>query len=181
MDFLQALNPITIYNGLMNFLETGGNVLVVIMAATFALWALIIERYWYFFGVQAGDIKRVKKKWAERSDHRSWNAHQIRNMLISDIRQAAESNLGMIKGLVGVAPLLGLLGTVTGMVEVFDVMAFTGSSNARAMAAGVSKATIPTMAGMVVSLSGLYFIARLDVRARRSVQRVADDLEIKHI
>ena len=39
------------------------------------------------------------------------------------------------------------------MVEVFDVMAVTGSGNARAMAAGISKATLPTMAGLVVALS----------------------------
>ena len=81
--------------------------------------------------------------------------------------------------MVAIAPLLGLLGTVTGMVEVFDVMAFTGSSNARAMAAGVSKATIPTMAGMVASLSGLYFSSALERRAKRSMQRVSDDMVLE--
>ncbi|GIS35314.1 MAG: hypothetical protein Ct9H90mP6_05710 [Gammaproteobacteria bacterium] len=43
-----------------------------------------------------------------------------------------------------------MLGTVTGMIEVFQVMAFSGGGDARAMAGGVSKATFPTMAGMVV-------------------------------
>ena len=71
-----------------------------------------------------------------------------------------------IKTLVAAAPLFGLLGTVTGMVEVFDVMAITGSSNARAMAAGISKATLPTMSGMVASLSGLFFIAQLESRSK---------------
>ena len=51
-------------------------------------------------------------------------------------------------------PLLGLLGTVTGMISVFDAMATQGG-NARSMAAGVSMATIPTMSGMIASLSGL--------------------------
>jgi biopolymer transport protein ExbB len=54
------------------------------------------------------------------------------------------------------APLFGLLGTVTGMIEVFQVMAFSGGGDARAMAGGVSKATLPTMAGMVVALSGVF-------------------------
>ncbi|MFP4002417.1 MAG: MotA/TolQ/ExbB proton channel family protein, partial [Alphaproteobacteria bacterium] len=80
--------------------------------------------------------------------------------------------------LVAVAPLFGLLGTVTGMVEVFDVMALTGSSNARAMASGITKATIPTMAGMVAALSGLYFSTQLERRARRAVERVEDDLPL---
>jgi biopolymer transport protein ExbB len=48
------------------------------------------------------------------------------------------------------------MGTVTGMIEVFDVMAISGSGNARSMASGVSKATIPTMAGMVGALSGVF-------------------------
>jgi biopolymer transport protein ExbB len=48
------------------------------------------------------------------------------------------------------------MGTVTGMIEVFDVMAVSGGGNARSMAAGVSKATIPTMAGMVGALSGVF-------------------------
>ena len=80
--------------------------------------------------------------------------------------------------LVAAAPLLGLLGTVTGMVEVFDVMAITGSSNARAMAAGISKATLPTMAGMVTSLSGIFFIAQIESKSRKAIANVEDELTL---
>ncbi len=73
-----------------------------------------------------------------------------------------------------VCPLLGLLGTVTGMIHVFDVMAIQGSGNARAMAAGISMATTPTMAGMVVALSGLFFSSRLQQRAGLERQKAAD-------
>ena len=84
----------------------------------------------------------------------------------------------MIKTLVAIAPLLGLLGTVTGMIEVFDVMALSGSSNARLMAGGVFKATIPTMAGMVAALSGLFFSSQLDRRSKRETAQFADSLEV---
>jgi biopolymer transport protein ExbB len=63
--------------------------------------------------------------------------------------------------------MLGLLGTVYGMIEVFDVLAVMGSGNPRAMSTGVAKATIPTMAGMTVALSGLYF--RFDLNNRIEV------------
>ena len=86
------------------------------------------------------------------------------------------SSLPVIRSLVAVCPLLGLLGTVTGMIEVFDVMAIAGAGNARAMAAGGSKATIPTMAGMVAALSGLAVSAQLDRFARDRTQRLADHL-----
>jgi len=80
----------------------------------------------------------------------------------------------VVKTLMAVLPLLGLLGTVTGMISVFDVMAFAGTGNARLMAAGVSKATIPTMSGLVAALSGLYFATWFEQRAGREVERVED-------
>ena len=58
-----------------------------------------------------------------------------------------QRGLQIIKSLVALCPMLGLLGTVTGMIEVFDVMAIAGSGNVRGMAGGISKATLPTMAG----------------------------------
>jgi len=69
---------------------------------------------------------------------------------------------------------------VTGMIEVFDVMALAGSGNARGMAAGVSKATLPTMAGMVAALSGMLFSIQLERFARHESERVADSLELVH-
>jgi len=80
--------------------------------------------------------------------------------------------------LVALLPLLGLLGTVTGMIEVFDVMALSGSSNARLMAGGVFKATIPTMAGMTAALSGLYFSTVLPRWSVRETARFSDELQV---
>ena len=74
--------------------------------------------------------------------------------------------------------MLGLLGTVTGMIEVFDVMATSGSGNARGMAMGVSKATLPTMAGMVAALSGMLFSIQFQRFANDESDRVEDSLEL---
>ncbi len=161
------------------FLERGGDVLFAIMLATFLLWSLIIERYWYFYQHHKMVVKSAIGAWESRTDHTSWYAHRIREQMISEVRSQATAGLGMIQTMVAVAPLLGLLGTVTGMIEVFDVMAATGSSNARAMASGVSKATIPTMAGMVAAISGVYFSAVLVRKAQNEVDKVADRLELK--
>ena len=67
-------------------------------------------------------------------------------MMISKISLDVRSTLPIIEVLVTICPLLGLIGTVTGMIEVFFVMAVTGGGDAKSMAGGVSKATIPTMA-----------------------------------
>ena len=60
----------------------------------------------------------------------------------------------------------GLLGTVYGMIEVFEVLSFLGTGNPRAMSSGVAKATIPTMASMVITIISLYF--RQDITGRIS-------------
>ena len=61
-------------------------------------------------------------------------------------------------------PMIGLLGTVYGMIEVFEVLSFLGTGNPRAMSSGVAMATIPTMSGMVITLFGLYFYQDLNGR-----------------
>jgi biopolymer transport protein ExbB len=158
------------------FFELGGGVLYLILGVTFFMWTLILERQWYYRRVAPAEVREAIETWESRSDQSSWYAHQIRLQLISRVRQNLEGSLLMVKALVALCPLLGLLGTVTGMIEVFDVMAISGSGNVRAMAAGVSKATIPTMAGMVAALSGLYFSVSMSQLARRETERVASHL-----
>jgi biopolymer transport protein ExbB len=158
------------------FLERGGDVLLVIGAVTFLMWTLILERLWYFRMVQPGEVKRVMGAWLARSDHESWYAEQMRKMMISEVRIELNQGIRIIKTLIALCPLLGLLGTVTGMIEVFDVMAIAGSGNTRAMASGVSKATIPTMAGMVAALSGMIFVLQIERFAMHETERVADHL-----
>jgi biopolymer transport protein ExbB len=157
-----------------DFLAAGGAVLVAIGVVLFVMWTLILERYWYLWTRHSSEVAEVVDRWSTRGDKRSWHAAQIRRGLIAEIRTKVSHSVGMINTLVAICPLMGLLGTVTGMIEVFDVMAITGSSNARAMASGVTKATIPTMAGMVAALSGLYFSFALQKTAEREVERTAD-------
>ena len=74
-------------------------------------------------------------------------------------------------------PMIGLLGTVYGMIEVFEVLSFMGTGNPRAMSSGVAKATIPTMAGMVISLFGLYFRQDLNQRMDKIIINLRDSLK----
>jgi biopolymer transport protein ExbB len=72
--------------------------------------------------------------------------------------------------------MIGLLGTVTGMISVFEVMATVGTSNARLMAGGISMATMPTMAGMVAALSGVFFSARLAGQLKVAKETLVDSM-----
>jgi biopolymer transport protein ExbB len=159
-----------------SFLSAGGPLLGVLFGLSLVLWSLIIERYTYFVWGHPRHLADIEARWRERSDTTSWFANKIRQAMISEVSLRLNRSLPLIKALIAVCPLLGLLGTVTGMIRVFDVMAYVGSGNARAMADGVSMATIPTMAGMVIALSGLFFSSHLSRRAVLETQRAADCL-----
>ena len=166
------------FGAIRDFIETGGDVMLVIAGVTFWMWWLILERFWYFRWLYPEEAEAAVRSWNARADHKSWNAHQIRELLISEVELKLQRGLLIIKSLVALCPMLGLVGTVTGMIEVFDVMALAGTGNVRGMAAGVSKATLPTMAGMVAAISGLIFSAQIERFTRAETQRVADRLEL---
>ena len=163
-----------------DFLATGGDVLTVILIATLVLWFFIIERFIFFKKRFPVLLNEQAKMWSLRDDKSSWSAHKIREYMLSTSSQEVFRFIPFIKMLVSTAPLLGLLGTVTGMIAVFDVMALTGTGNARLMASGISMATIPTMAGMITALSGLYFGSLFEGKAKKSMVQLSDVMELQH-
>jgi biopolymer transport protein ExbB len=163
-----------------DFMELGGPVLRWIAITIFVMWVLILERLLYFRSSMKAMSESIHDAWEARPERRSWNAHMIRESMISRFSQATNQSIPMIQTLVALCPLLGLLGTVTGMIKVFEVMAVSGSGNVRAMAAGVSQATVPTMAGMVGALSGVLLVTLLSRRAAREVEFLEDSLTMDH-
>ena len=160
-----------------DFMAAGGPVLWAILGATVLLWALILERFWYLRGIYPRRAEALVAQWQQRADTLSWQARRVREKLISEATLDLSRYLGVIRALIVILPLLGLLGTVTGMIRVFDGLAVFGSGNPRVLADGVSAATIPTMAGLVAALSGLWFSARLDHHAARERRRLEDRLQ----
>ena len=159
------------------FMDLGGDVLWAIMFVLFLMWTFILERVWYIYRVYPSRKRVVVAKWEARPDTSSWYARKIRDGLISEASIALKRNISLIKALIAICPLLGLMGTVTGMITVFDVMTYSGGGNARAMAGGVSMATVPTMAGMVAALSGVYFGTWLDHKTQTETEKLEDLLQ----
>ena len=168
------------FEAVRDFMELGGPVLTLIAWTIFGMWALIVERMVYFRTDLRTMGTDIRKKWEARTERRSWYAHQIRDGMISQFSISANRSVAVVQTLVALCPLLGLMGTVTGMIEVFDVMALSGSGNARSMASGVSRATIPTMAGMVGALSGVFLVTALTRRVETEVETLEDDLTMDH-
>ncbi|GAC18807.1 MotA/TolQ/ExbB proton channel family protein [Paraglaciecola arctica] len=164
------------WESVRDFIAAGGDVLYVVAAALFLMWAFMIERFWYLASVFPKLRDEIISNWDAREDTTSWYAHRIRDTWISQASDGLGTRMLLIKTLVAMCPLIGLLGTVTGMIGVFETMATQGTSNPRLMAAGISMATIPTMAGMVAALSGVFFSSRLEAKVKIAREKLVDAL-----
>lgn len=105
------------------------------------------------------------------------NSKHGREIMKECIQEAAgrvihdlERYLNALGTIAGIAPLLGLLGTVLGMIEIFSSFMGSGMANAALLASGISKALITTAAGLIVAIPALFF--------HRYLQRRVDELVV---
>ena len=186
----QSVLPLSILSGIVlilfflivgdlrEFFEAGGPVLWGILLVTMIMWTLIIERFWYFRNLMPALSNKALNQWIDISNKGDWFSMRIRDQIISEVSAETRKFILTIETMMQILPLLGLLGTVVGMIKVFDVMTFFGTGNARLMASGVSQATIPTMAGLVAAISGVYIANLLKRKAEDEINKVADQLII---
>ena len=157
-----------------DYMQRGGDVLWGILVLTIILWWFVLERGWYFFSGFSADRDARLQQWFDRPERSSWYANYERDRLISELECLMMKNMLVIPTFIALLPLMGLLGTVTGMIQVFDVMANLGSGNPRAMANGVSAATLPTMSGMLVAIIAIPFWTLLDRRYKIEVAKLQE-------
>jgi len=181
--------------GLYEFLLQGGPVMVPLVGISLWMWVLIFERsmvYWILKkpldnrsahpipmirnmpGVRKIEERLIKVIVADdRGDGITDSA--LTDVLIKREKKSLRKNLSTIKILAAIAPLLGLLGTVVGMVATFDVISVFGTGNAKAMAGGISTALITTQSGLLVAVPGLFMGSYLS-RTAQGLDVWLDDL-----
>nr|MEE4267125.1 MotA/TolQ/ExbB proton channel family protein [Candidatus Krumholzibacteria bacterium] len=173
----------------MEYLEQGGWVMFPLALCSLAMWLLILDRFLVFrrFSNRSLDLATVLHRvrgggngkplhglrgelfgqfLKERFGDPEVDRHVLKQIQES-LRGALRSRLAVIAVLAGIAPLLGLLGTVLGMIHTFEVISLFGTGNARAMAGGISMALVTTQAGLLVAIPGLFISGFLARRARR--------------
>jgi biopolymer transport protein ExbB len=170
------LEQLPLIQGIVQLSIDGGPYVLWIFACGVLMWALFAERAWYFARILPKEAAQVQAEWQARSDRSSWCARQIRTAMISRLNGAMTTGFPVMQVLVPMSPLLGLVGTVSGMLEVFDSMALRGNADARSMASGVSEAMICTMTGLSVSITGLWPVHYFRTRATRETELLADKL-----
>lgn len=155
----------------------------VILSLSTMMWMFILERYLYFYFTLPRLKARLWEHWIQQS--KQWGRGSGQQWLLVRLREVhgleftvrLRRYLQSIHVLTMVLPLLGLLGTVTGMIKTFDALMLFGSGNVRAMATGISEALFTTMAGLVTALSGVFFSAHLNARAQREILKFTNMLK----
>ncbi len=173
--------------GTYDYLQSGGGVIVPLVIVSVWMWALILKKGLQFYRWRRkeqsvldcyknyGNSEFVAAPWQmailkEVMTYKQSDLDPDKKSLARIQRphhMELNKHINTILVLAAIAPLLGLLGTVAGMIKTFDVIAFFGSGNAKAMAGGISEALITTQTGLIVAVPGLILGNFLSRRAQR--------------
>ena len=164
---------------MLDVIEKGGWVIITIMACSLVACAVLIERWLYFRSADsksahirkllADPAQNAATAFTEEAERQSvygkmWAAAAVIPACECDARQNAvgdvirseipvlERNLYVLTTAATVAPLLGLLGTVLGMIKTFQAASMTGLGNPQMLAAGISEALYNTAGGLLVAI-----------------------------
>jgi biopolymer transport protein ExbB len=160
----------------LEFFERGGYVVWIILIVSSVMWMLIVERYWFvLFGASRRHAQLVSQ-WRSTNGETPAAREWIRQGMLMEFQAQLRRSLPTIATMTAILPLLGLFGTVTGMIKTFDALTLFGSGNPRGMAAGISEALLTTLAGLVTALSGIYFSSSLEGRIIAAQHRLEADL-----
>ncbi|MEA2109836.1 MAG: MotA/TolQ/ExbB proton channel family protein [Pseudomonadota bacterium] len=179
---------------ILEYCRSGGLMMVPIIVVSLVMWSLILIKLQEIHEINRNDVgtletvSRVQNGvglqtigtplshvvfhfMEQMTVDRQLNQDLLTSLVNRETSRLSR-NINVIYVLASIAPLLGLLGTVGGMISTFDAIAMYGTGNARAMAQGISAALITTQSGLFVSIPGLFMASFLHRRIGRIAQQL---------
>jgi biopolymer transport protein ExbB len=162
------------------YTRAGGPVMIPLIVVSLLMWQMVVMKSLWLFRVRRHPLRiadaparmagrdRAPEAGPEGSrtavlayflEHRTGDPETDRILWEVAVRRQIsrlDRYLPAIRVLGAVAPLLGLLGTVSGMVETFQVIGFQGTGNSQALASGIQEALITTQTGLLIAIPGLF-------------------------
>ena len=193
---------------MLELMHRGGPVMVPLLICSVIVLTVILERFffWVRIGLQRrqrlvddvldsarrGDWERIRQETAESKDyvvrvlisgilHRHFSMAKAMEAAANDQLKRMNQFMGIMDTMITVAPLLGIFGTVIGIIESFDVLGTTGIEHPEAVTAGIAQALITTASGLGIAIITVfpynYFNSRIE-SAARTIESYATSLEI---
>ena len=191
-----------------DFFISGGPIMYPLLACSVVVLTIIIERALFWVSIQArhnrplveevleicrqGDWETVRQKTAGSRDyvirmlvsgivHREFSMTKAMEVAAMEEIKKMRRGMGVLDTMITVAPLLGILGTVLGIILSFDMLAASGIDNPRAVTGGIAQALITTATGLSIAILAVvpfnYFNIKVE-QAARNMEQYATSLEI---
>jgi len=196
---LHALHHLSRDSALFAYILHGGLVMVPLLVISAVMWMLVFERVVAFHRLEFRDISMIElvhgcRDGRQISGSRGGLRSQLGRFFVGQQQGSypltrsrldeyylktlpnIDRHIDAITTLAMVCPLLGLLGTVSGMITTFDVIALFGTGHSKALAGGISEALITTQGGLLVAIPGMFASAVLSLRARRLRERLEESI-----
>jgi biopolymer transport protein ExbB len=191
------MHPMT-PSAVLSFLAKGGPVMIPLAACSVLALAVVLERAWFWWRHHAaGACEQVLHlaaagKWDDAIDAARASRHVAARVLADGLEHrgagatlameaAARGELARLRRglpvldtIVTLSPLLGLLGTVTGMIAAFGVMSASGMNQPHAITGGVAEALIATACGLGIAIAALVPYNVFSTRVERAVAEIED-------
>ena len=170
---MQALQDL--FSGFTGLFAAGGILWLLLLLAV-TLWSLIAERYWYFLFVYPEAQEIALRRWKRHANAELRAARRARRQIVASVFAETHRSVSFIQSLVGVMFLLGLFGSVGGLMRVLDAVSLGGAAGQLRVADGIVRAAVPLLAAGALVLVALFFTRALRDRADRETRLLADRL-----
>jgi biopolymer transport protein ExbB len=181
----------------VEYFQQGGPIMVPIVVLSALLWGLILERLVFFHRLEKSDREAgntpmelngrplppaattglcapvIQELIRHGSGEAKFDQRILERYALRQKNRLQRSS-AVLAALATAAPLLGLFGTVSGMINTFEAITFFGTGNAKALAAGISEALVTTQSGLLVGIPGLFMARLIQQRARRLNNRLEE-------
>jgi biopolymer transport protein ExbB len=164
----------------MNYIDQGGIIMYILLALNILGFSVMIYKFFRILFAKSKLSKLANQIAKKVSSNDTSLSLQLAKDEINSSMLSLESGLGIVKSIASIAPLLGLLGTVIGVLISFESISKAGMDDPAVFAGGISLALVTTVAGLIVAIPHYigynFLIGMLDRFEARLIKNIGENL-----
>lgn len=150
---------------LLSYIDRGGVIVYILIALNIVGFSIMLWKMFVIFKFKKNSSAIVTSILEKVDISNEKNTHKVQSLLENKVKDL-EAGLNTVKIIASIAPLLGLLGTVVGILNAFDAISSAGLGDPTIFSSGISIALITTVAGLIVAIPHHigynYFVSAID-------------------